>query len=76
MTEQVAFAVTEDDCLTLRDFLERRVPPDWTDTQRQAEMPAALDALAAHLGWDTARQTAEVKAWQAETALGQAFRVL
>ncbi len=76
LTERVAFAVTEDDCLTLRDFLERRVPPDWTDTQRQAIMPAALDTLAAQLGWDKARQAGEIKAWEAETALGQAFRVL
>ncbi len=76
LPEQAAFAVSEEECLTLRDFLERRVPQDWTDTRRQAEMPAALEALAAQLGWDTARQAAEVKAWEAETALGQAFRVL
>lgn len=76
LAERVSLAVTEDDCLTLRDFLERRIPPDWTDARRQSEMPAALDALAAQLGWNEARQAAEIKAWEAETALGQAFRVL
>ena len=76
LAERVSFAVTEDDCLTLRDFLERRLPPDWTAEWRQSEMPPALDALTSHLGWNETRQTAEVKAWEAETALGQAFRVL
>ena len=76
LAERVTFAVAEDDCLTLRDFLERRLPPDWTDAQRQAEMPAASDALAAQLGWNEVRLAAELKAWEAETALGQAFRVL
>lgn len=76
LAERVAQAVTEDDCLTLRDFLERRVPQDWIAERRQSEMPAALEALAAQLGWHKARQAAEVKAWEAETALGQAFRVL
>ncbi len=76
LAERVSCAVTEDDCLTLRDFLERRVPPDWTGERRQSEMPAALEALAAPLDWDEARQAAEVKAWESETALGQAFRVL
>lgn len=76
LTGLAAFAVAEEDCLTLRDFLERRTPPDWTETRRQSEMPQALEALAAQLNWDTTRQAAEVKAWEAETALGQAFRVL
>ncbi len=76
LADRVALAVAEDDCLALRDFLERRVPQDWTAEARQAEMPAALKAMAMQLGWDAARQTAEVKAWEAETALGQAFRVL
>ncbi len=76
LTGLAAFAVAEEDCFTLRDFLERRVPLDWTTERRQSEMPAALQALAAQLGWDTTRQAVEVKAWEAETALGQAFRVL
>ena len=73
---RIALAVAEDDCLTLRDFLERRVPLDWTAEARQAAMPAALEALAAHLGWDGTRQADEMRAWETETALGQAFRVL
>ena len=76
LPEQVAFAVAEEDCLTLRDFLERRAPFAWTAERRRSEMPPVLDALAMQLDWDKARQAAEVKAWEAETALGQAFRVL
>ena len=74
--ERVQFAVAEEDCLTLRDFLERRAPQDWTEAQRHSEMPSALAALAVHFGWDHTRQAAEVKAWEAEMALGQTFRVL
>ncbi len=74
VAERVEFAVTED-CLTLRDFLERRVP-QWSAAERQSQMPAALEAFAEALHWDSPRQAAEVKAWKAETALGQAFRVL
>lgn len=68
-------AVSEEDCLTLRDFLERRAP-HWSTDERRAHLPAALEALAEALHWDSPRQAAEVKAWEAETALGQAFRVL
>jgi len=67
---------TDDDCLTLRDYLERRLPLGWTPEQRQTEMPDALTKLSAKFGWDAARQAAEVKAWNAETALRQTFRVL
>jgi glycerol-3-phosphate dehydrogenase len=72
----VEYAIAEEDCLTLRDFLERRAPLSWTAVERQANAPDALAALADQLGWDTDRQAAEVKAWNAELALGQAFRVL
>ena len=72
----VDHAAAEEDCLTLRDFLERRTPLDWTDTERQAKAPDALATLANRLGWDAERRQAEEKAWKAEIALGQAFRVL
>ncbi len=75
VAEAVECAVTEEDCLTLRDFLERRVS-HWSTAERRAHLPAALEALAKKLHWDEPRQAAEVKAWEAETALGQAFRVL
>ena len=32
--------------------------------------------MAALLGWDASRQAAEMKDWEAEVALTQAFRVL
>ncbi len=72
----VDHAAAEESCLTLRDFLERRAPLDWTDAERQAKAPDALAALASRLGWDAERRQAEEKAWKAEIALGQAFRVL
>ena len=68
--------LTDADCLTLRDYLEHSLPLDWTPEQRNAGMPSALTALSAKHGWDVARQAAEVKAWSAETALRQTFRVL
>ena len=75
VAERTECAVSQEDCLTLRDFLERRVPHR-SAAERQALMPAALEALAEKLQWEPPRQAAEVKAWEAETALGQAFRVL
>ena len=76
LSELINYALTEDDCLTLRDFLERRAPPDWSVEQRQSEMPEVLGAMSTLLSWNQTRRAAEVKAWEAETALGQAFRVL
>ncbi|MGI4790475.1 MAG: FAD-dependent oxidoreductase [Janthinobacterium lividum] len=72
----VGHAVAEEECRTLRDFLERRAPQSWTAEDRHAQMPLVLKALAERLGWNSDRQAAEVKAWDAEIALGQAFRVL
>lgn len=74
VSQLIECAVAED-CLALRDFLERRVP-HWSADERRAHLPAVLEALAGALHWDKPRQAAEVKAWEAETALGQAFRVL
>ena len=74
--EAVEWAVAEEDCRTLRDFLQRRAPQTWSADERRAQAPIALEALAGHWGWDKDRQAAELKAWEAETALGQAFRVL
>ena len=72
----VEWAVAEEDCRTLRDFMERRAPQSWSADERQVQRPMVLETLAGRLGWDNARQAAEVKAWAAEIALGQAFRVL
>ena len=75
VADLVNCAVAQEDCLTLRDFLERRTL-QWSAAERQSQMPAALEALSKKLHWDEPRRSAEVKAWEAETALGQAFRVL
>ena len=74
--EAVEQAVAEEDCRTLRDFLQRRAPLAWNDEDRRAHLPVVLKTLAGAFGWDSSRQIAEVKAWEAETALGQTFRVL
>ena len=72
----VKHAVEEEACLTLRDFLERRAPQMWANDERRDHLPAVMEALAKRLDWSAERQAAEVKVWEAETALGQAFRVL
>ena len=76
LAELVEYAVAEEDCLTLRDFLERRTPLSWTAEDRQAKAPDAAAALAKLLSWDAEQEVLEAKAWKAELALGQAFRVL
>jgi len=69
-------AVAEEECRTLRDFLERAaVPSGASDTDRAAR-PAVLGVMADLLGWDADRQAREVKACEAAAALTQAFRVL
>jgi glycerol-3-phosphate dehydrogenase len=72
----VEWAAAEEDCQTLRDFMERRAPQFWSADERRANLSGVLETLGSNLGWDRDRQAAEVKAWEAETALGQAFRVL
>jgi glycerol-3-phosphate dehydrogenase len=72
----VEWAVAEEECRTLRDFLLRRSPLGWAADQGRSVLPVVLETLTAWLGWDTKRQVREVKAFEAEIALTQAFRVL
>ena len=70
------WAVAEEECRTLRDFLERRSALSWAADGGRAAIPVAVETMAALLGWDDDRQAREVKAYQAALALTQAFRVL
>ncbi len=72
----VAHAVDLEECLTLNDFLLRRTSLFWSSDQGRSAVPLVQAEMAALLGWDAVRQAAEVKAWEAEAALSQAFRVL
>ena len=72
----VEWAVAEEECRTLRDFLGRRQVPASASDGTPAAWPAALAAMADLLGWDADRRAREVKAREAAAALTQAFRVL
>lgn len=70
------WAVTEEECRTLRDFLLRRSSLFWTADQGLFAAPPVMTVMASLLGWDDDRQARELKAYRAEIALMQAFRVL
>lgn len=72
----VEWAVAEEECRTLRDFLERRSPPAWAADGRRSTVPIVLETMAGLLGWDGDRRAREVKTYEAGLALTQAFRVL
>ena len=76
LREAVEWAVAEEECRTLRDFLLRRSPLGWSADQGRSALPTVLETMTTRLGWDTDRQAREVKAFEAEVALTQAFRVL
>ena len=71
----IAQVAAKTECRTLSDFLLRRLdgPPPAPNDPR---IPEILSALAAHFGWDVARQARERKDYAAQIALTQAFRVL
>ncbi|MDQ2801100.1 MAG: hypothetical protein M3Y13_15825, partial [Armatimonadota bacterium] len=72
----IEWAVAEEECRTLRDFLERRSPFSSTADQGRFALPVVLETMTALLGWDADRQAREVKAFEADMALTQAFRVI
>ena len=72
----VEWAVAEEECRTLRDFLERRSALSWAADGGRAALPVALETMTALLDWDADRRAREVKAYEADRALTQAFRVL
>ncbi len=72
----VEWAVAEEECRTLRDFLERRSPFSSAADQGRFAIPVVLETMTALLSWDSDRQVREVKAFAADMALTQAFRVI
>ena len=72
----VEWAVAEEECRTMRDFLERRSFLAWAADEGRTAFPVVLETMADILGWDGDRQRREVKAYEADRALTQAFRVL
>ncbi len=69
-------AVVEEECRTLRDFIERRSMLFWMEDQGRSAVPTALETMADLCGWDRERQERERKAFEADVALTQAFRVM
>ena len=76
LAAEVQYSVKYEQCHTLNDFLIRRSSRFWSPDQGRSFVPAVLGQMAALLDWDPSRQATEVKAWEAEAALSQAFRVL
>ena len=72
----VEYAVAAEECRTLCDFMERRSSLFCTPDQGLSFLPFVRDAMAELLGWNMSRQVQEVKAWETDIALTQAFRVM
>jgi glycerol-3-phosphate dehydrogenase len=71
---QVVFAVREEQCVRLVDFLCRRTDLGFSLDQGRAAAPAAAALMAAELGWDETRRREEMAAYEAEIAETQKFR--
>jgi glycerol-3-phosphate dehydrogenase len=71
---QVVFAVREEQCVRLVDFLCRRTDLGFSLDQGRAAAPAAAALMAAELGWDDVRRSEELAAHEAEIAATQTFR--
>jgi glycerol-3-phosphate dehydrogenase len=69
----VEWAVAEEECCSLRDFFKRRAP---LAGEGRSAVPVVLETMASLLGWDGDRRAREVKVYEADRALTQAFRVL
>jgi glycerol-3-phosphate dehydrogenase len=70
----VIFAVREEQCLRLSDFLLRRTRLGFSADQGMAAAPRVAELMAGELGWSPARKTAELDAYRAVVARTQAFR--
>lgn len=72
---QVDFAVEHELAKTVRDVLIRRTQLYYRDVdQGLGATDVVADRMAKLLGWDDARRTAEVLAWQHEVARSRAWR--
>lgn len=73
---QVIFAIREEQCLRLVDFMLRRTDLGFSRDQGRAAAPAAAALMAGELGWDDARLEAERAAFDHELDATQRFRLI
>lgn len=71
---QVPFAVREESCLRLVDFMWRRTRLAFTPDQGRAAAARAADLLAGELGWSEAQREREIAEYQASIDRTQAYR--
>jgi glycerol-3-phosphate dehydrogenase len=71
---QVIFAVREEQCLRLSDFLLRRTRLGFSADQGVSAAPRVAELMASELGWSPARTAQELDAYRAAVARTQAFR--
>jgi glycerol-3-phosphate dehydrogenase len=71
---QVVWAVREEQCVRLNDFLLRRTRLGFSQDQGRAAVAAASQLLARELGWTAARQQAELADYDAYVMSTQRFR--
>lgn len=72
---QVVFAIREEQCLRLVDFMLRRTDLGFSRDQGRAAAPAAAALMAGELGWDDATLEAELAAFDHELDATQRFRL-
>ncbi|MGH9899909.1 MAG: glycerol-3-phosphate dehydrogenase C-terminal domain-containing protein, partial [Pyrinomonadaceae bacterium] len=71
---QVLFAVRMEKCLRLSDFMLRRTLLGFRPDQGQSAAARVAALMAKELGWTSAREAAELRAYQDQIAETQAFR--
>ncbi len=71
---QIQFAVEQEQCLTLRDFMMRRTALYFTPDQGRLAAPAVSESLAELLDWDEERRRQEEAAYAQELAWTQEWR--
>lgn len=64
ISAQIRFAIREEFCQHLDDFLVRRTGLAFSADQGRRAAPAAAALLASELGWDAARQRSEWQRWE------------
>jgi glycerol-3-phosphate dehydrogenase len=74
LAAQVVFAVRQEYCLRLSDFLRRRSLLGATADQGWDAAPAVAAVLAEELGWSSDRQREEIEAYARDIERTQAFR--
>jgi glycerol-3-phosphate dehydrogenase len=71
---QVVFAVREEQCLTLADFMRRRSLLGFSRDQGVKAVPAVASWMALELGWSSAETASQIEAYQRWVEETLAFR--